>query len=85
MRFRRSMPSSFKGAYGRIVYVLEAKLTRSWKWDRNVEHKLNFASKNMVNLNSMAVCKAGGCSPVTVRACGGVCLRPPSEKLFHLN
>ncbi|KAK0147290.1 Arrestin domain-containing protein 3 [Merluccius polli] len=54
-----SMPSSFKGTYGRIVYALEAKLTRSWKWDRNVEHELKFASKDMVNLSSMATRQVG--------------------------
>ncbi|KAG8012114.1 Arrestin domain-containing protein 3 [Nibea albiflora] len=41
------MPSSFKGTYGKIVYMLEAKLSRSWRCPVTVERKLNFVSKSL--------------------------------------
>ncbi|TMS03524.1 Arrestin domain-containing protein 3 [Larimichthys crocea] len=41
------MPSSFKGTYGKIVYMLEAKLSRSWRCPVTVETKLSFVSKSL--------------------------------------
>uniref|UniRef100_A0A3Q2ZQI4 Arrestin C-terminal-like domain-containing protein n=1 Tax=Kryptolebias marmoratus TaxID=37003 RepID=A0A3Q2ZQI4_KRYMA len=39
-----SMPSSFKGAHGHIVYMLEAKISRKWRWSSTVKKELNFLS-----------------------------------------
>ncbi|XP_059910285.1 arrestin domain-containing protein 3-like [Gadus macrocephalus] len=45
-----SLPSSFHGAHGRIVYRLEAKLSRSWRLDSNVKQEIDFASKAISSL-----------------------------------
>ncbi|XP_056448391.1 arrestin domain-containing protein 3-like [Gadus chalcogrammus] len=45
-----SLPSSFHGAHGSIVYRLEAKLSRSWRLDSNVKQEINFASKAISSL-----------------------------------
>lgn len=39
------MPSSFSGADGKIVYLLEANLSRSMRIDKKDSTKINFVSK----------------------------------------
>ncbi|XP_060893934.1 arrestin domain-containing protein 3-like [Labrus mixtus] len=54
-----SFPSSFRGHHGRIVYMLETKLSRSWRMDRTVEKEINFVSKSIPNLQSLMLQHAG--------------------------
>nr|XP_046242995.1 arrestin domain-containing protein 3-like [Scatophagus argus] len=39
------LPSSFYGLYGNIIYVLEAKVSRNWRWPSAVQRELKFVSK----------------------------------------
>ncbi|KAM4616818.1 uncharacterized protein ACJ7VT_009617 [Polymixia lowei] len=53
------MPSSFKGSHGKIVYMLEAKLSRSWRMDSKVQEKFNFVSKSILNIGQLMAPQVG--------------------------
>ncbi|XP_068167069.1 arrestin domain-containing protein 3-like [Antennarius striatus] len=53
------MPSSFKGSHGKIVYMIEAKISRSWRWPSVVQDELNFVSQSSLN-KSQAMCPHTG-------------------------
>ncbi|XP_071783582.1 arrestin domain-containing protein 3-like [Centroberyx gerrardi] len=42
-----NMPSSFKGSFGKIVYMLEAKMCRSWRMDCVVQTEFSFVSMSI--------------------------------------
>ncbi|XP_035514292.1 arrestin domain-containing protein 3-like [Morone saxatilis] len=52
-------PSSFKGEYGKIVYILEAKMSRSWRMPSNVQKELKYVSK-CFSLPGQVACPQSG-------------------------
>nr|XP_020450254.1 arrestin domain-containing protein 3-like [Monopterus albus] len=48
-----SMPSSFRGCHGKIIYKLEAVLSRSWRINKTVEEEIHFVSKSFPNYHSL--------------------------------
>uniref|UniRef100_A0A8C6PDC7 Arrestin C-terminal-like domain-containing protein n=1 Tax=Nothobranchius furzeri TaxID=105023 RepID=A0A8C6PDC7_NOTFU len=57
-----NMPSSFKGAHGSIVYKLEAKISRKWRWSTTVEREINFLSKSIRHVCQIKVCGDLSCA-----------------------
>lgn len=53
------MPSSFKGSHGQIVYMLEAKISRSWRFPSTVKKELNFVSKSILHAGQV-ICPQSG-------------------------
>ncbi|XP_073322650.1 arrestin domain-containing protein 3-like [Pagrus major] len=54
-----NMPSSFKGKHGKIVYKLEAKISRSWRWPSEIDQELNFVSKSLSHLGQVMCPQSG--------------------------
>lgn len=53
------MPSSFKGFNGKIVYMLEARISRSWRFPSWTQEELNFVSKSFPHIGQ-ALCPQSG-------------------------
>ncbi|XP_054467183.1 arrestin domain-containing protein 3-like [Anoplopoma fimbria] len=53
------MPSSFKGLHGRIVYMLEAKVSRSWRLPTSEQKMLKFVSKSSPQLGQVMCPQSG--------------------------
>uniref|UniRef100_A0A4W5M1U6 Uncharacterized protein n=1 Tax=Hucho hucho TaxID=62062 RepID=A0A4W5M1U6_9TELE len=51
--FLRNIPSTFKARRGKIVYSLEAKLSRSMKVDKTAKTKFTFISKADMSLPAL--------------------------------
>ncbi|XP_034096198.1 arrestin domain-containing protein 3-like [Gymnodraco acuticeps] len=56
---QEDMPSSFKGFHGRIVYMLEAKMSRSWRPSSVVQQELKFMSKSLSHPGSVMCPQSG--------------------------
>ncbi|XP_068559975.1 arrestin domain-containing protein 3-like [Cebidichthys violaceus] len=54
-----NMPSSFKGLHGKIVYMLEAKVSRSWRMPSTVQKELKFVSKSLSH-HGQVMCPQSG-------------------------
>lgn len=54
-----NMPSSFRGSHGKVVYKLEAKLSRSWRMDCTDEQEIRFCSKSFPNIDQLMFPQTG--------------------------
>ncbi|XP_069555957.1 arrestin domain-containing protein 3-like [Brachyistius frenatus] len=53
------MPSSFKGYHGRIVYALQAKISRSWRMPSTEQKEIKFLSKSLPHSDQMMYQQSG--------------------------
>lgn len=49
------MPSSFQGKNGRISYIMEAKIARSWHWSSDAQKEIKFMSRSSPHTVQMMV------------------------------
>uniref|UniRef100_H2SHB9 Arrestin C-terminal-like domain-containing protein n=1 Tax=Takifugu rubripes TaxID=31033 RepID=H2SHB9_TAKRU len=53
-----NFPSSFNGQNGKIIYTLEAKISRSWRMPSQIQRELKFLSRPPANRVQMLVFKS---------------------------
>ncbi|XP_022048384.2 arrestin domain-containing protein 3-like isoform X1 [Acanthochromis polyacanthus] len=56
---QEDIPSSFMGSSGRIVYLLEASVSRSWRFPSSIQKELRFVSKSFPHIGQ-ALCPQSG-------------------------
>ncbi|XP_037536417.1 arrestin domain-containing protein 2 [Nematolebias whitei] len=54
-----SMPSSFKGLHGHIRYILQAKISRKWRWSSTATKEIDFASKSILKFSGTGCPQSG--------------------------
>ncbi|XP_030592783.1 arrestin domain-containing protein 3-like isoform X2 [Archocentrus centrarchus] len=54
-----TMPSSFSGCSGKVVYMIEAVITRSWRWPSKVQREIKFISKSFQH-TAQVMCPQSG-------------------------
>ncbi|GAA6222209.1 arrestin domain-containing protein 3-like [Lates japonicus] len=53
------MPSSFKGLHGKIVYMIEVKMSRSWRLPSIEQNEIKFVSRSIPRLDQMVSTQFG--------------------------
>ncbi|XP_026043624.1 arrestin domain-containing protein 3-like [Astatotilapia calliptera] len=56
------MPSSFQGKNGRISYIMEAKIARSWHWSSDSQKEIKFMSRSSPHTVQMMDPQSGSVS-----------------------
>ncbi|XP_076746631.1 arrestin domain-containing protein 3-like [Maylandia zebra] len=56
------MPSSFQGKNGRISYIMEAKIARSWHWSSDAQKEIKFMSRSSPHTVQMMDPQSGSVS-----------------------
>lgn len=56
---QEDMPSSFNGIHGKIVYMIEAKISRSWRFPSLAQKELKFVSKSFSHPDQV-ICPQSG-------------------------
>lgn len=51
----KDMPSSFKDAHARVVYLIEAKLCKSWQWPSKAKTEICFLSKSLPRIGDVTI------------------------------
>uniref|UniRef100_A0A3B4GWY1 Arrestin domain-containing protein 3-like n=1 Tax=Pundamilia nyererei TaxID=303518 RepID=A0A3B4GWY1_9CICH len=59
---RGDMPSSFQGKNGRISYIMEAKIARSWHWSSDAQKEIKFMSRSSPHTVQMMHPQSGSVS-----------------------
>ncbi|GAA6109105.1 arrestin domain-containing protein 3-like [Tachysurus ichikawai] len=81
----RNSPSSFKGCHGSIAYVLQAKLSRSWKIPQTVTKEFIFVSNDSENSSHLMRPLSGSVEKkMKVFTSGSVSIRATTDKKGYM-